>query len=120
VQLPPLPSATLHHCLAILDDGSLFITGGWNETLTSVREAHVYDGIAGSGVADMPTGRRGMSCGVVGGREVVVAGGHDDADEWLDTIEVFNADFGAVYTCSFAYESVYDLLLKVVSKLILL
>ncbi len=86
--LSPLPTPTSHQCLAATDSG-LFMTGGWNESSPAVFETFLYEGGSWTMVEDMPTGRRGASCFEIDG-QVIVAGGHDEEDNYLDVVEIFD------------------------------
>ena len=97
--LAPMPRFSSDHCVAGIDSNMLFTTGLGSHD----NETYMYYRDTGEWVqlADMPTGRNSMGCGVVGDgngmAEVVVVGGElppflDTPGNGydLDTVEIFN------------------------------
>jgi len=96
--LAPLPEAHAGNCLVLVDFNTLFLAGGYggsaigytNKTFILDRRINVW-----SRMADMPTGRSVMSCGLVGSgpgfgdKEIVVAGGTNIGNA-RDYVEIFN------------------------------
>ena len=97
--LPQLPLNVYGHCLAIVDDNTLFFTGGTTEDgFDNGTSTQTYVFTKNKGiwerVQDMPTGRKYHSCGVVKKQdtseiEIVVAGGFTPPFH-LSTVEIYN------------------------------
>ncbi len=91
--LPPLPEPRTYHCLAIIDEDTLFVGGGF----PTLDGAYVFRRSEGMWTAlpDMPRQRELHACqaatnAVTGEREVVVAGGFGG-----ETVDIFNFAAGA-------------------------
>ena len=97
--LPQLPLNVYGHCLAIVDDNTLFFTGGTTEDgFDNGTSTQTYVFTKNKGiwerVQDMPTGRKYHSCGAVKKQdtseiEIVVAGGFTPPFH-LSTVEIYN------------------------------
>ena len=97
--LPQLPLNLYGHCLSIVDDNTLFLTGGTTEDgfdNNTSTQTYLYTKNRGmwDRVADMPTGRKYHSCGVVRNRdtsevEIVAAGGFKPPFH-LNTVEIYS------------------------------
>jgi hypothetical protein len=91
-----MPEPKSFHCLAVLENGDLFVAGGQpkgtaQETFIYVKEKRKWERCP-----DMIKGRKFASCGVVrrgggGGEEIVVAGGSSGGSGWsCPAVEIFN------------------------------
>jgi uncharacterized membrane protein len=113
--LPPLPFATGTTCLVIIDENTLFITGGpfpkaTKTTFIFKKSRHVVIQIINTltntvfffffrglwtKVADMTTARYAHRCALVknastGAEEIIVMGGGNAGDGVLDSVEIFS------------------------------
>ena len=91
--LEPMPYGGTAHCIAAVNETTLFVTGlGSSHYFSYMYYADTKEWVS---LPNMPTRREGMGCGVVrdenGKIEVVVVGGAiDNLDTYLNTVEVFN------------------------------
>ena len=94
-ELEPLPYSSYHHCVAGIDDTTIFVTGlGTNDDESFMYYKDTKEWVS---LPNMPTGRLYMGCGVVGdvgdgrGVEVVVVGGYIPGSfSYLDVVEIFD------------------------------
>ncbi len=87
--LAPMPEpGRRYNCLVVVDDNTLFVAGGF----PTYSSALVYYKSIDSWFeqAEMPTPRMRHGCGLVGGQDVVVAGGAFDRVH--DTADIFNME----------------------------
>ena len=75
--LAPMPLQRSHHATAVLDDGRLYVIGGWGpggEAYTSVLSFDLREGKWSDAPAELPAARRSLGAAVLG-RELYVVGG---------------------------------------------
>jgi hypothetical protein len=91
VLLPKMPRGKLHHCMTVLENGDIFVAGGYWCKSVFIYEC---DKKQWRKCPDMLSQRSNASCGVIkkadGREEVVVAGGWRGTE--LDTVEIYNVE----------------------------
>jgi hypothetical protein len=95
VFLPKMPEGKSFHCMTVLENGDIFVAGGFQSVSVFIYEC---DKKQWKKCPDMLTNRINAYCGVIkredGKEEVVVAGGWNswDSRTILDTVEIYNVE----------------------------
>lgn len=89
---PGLPEGFSSHCMVAINATAVFIAGGLDRTPTVKAIAFIFHTDDGTVVFvdNLSTARASHSCGIVDGRKVVVTGGVDAGQLYLDSTEIFD------------------------------